>query len=145
VVVKKGTLGSVVPGLANFQTFGGKRHGGPLDPGQLSWVGEGGRELIYTGTTAASVINNQTSERIAGMLGLDTPRTFNAAAIGATVSTSPQVTQASLGITNQQARIIGSTFAQTVGGVTAVIAPPYSDPEAIASKIRYNSKASQRP
>ena len=48
-------------------------------------------------------------------------------------------------MTNQQARIIGSTFAQTVGGVTAVIAPPYSDPEAIASKIRYNSKASQRP
>lgn len=122
-----------------------RRHGGPLDAGQFSWVGEGGRELIYTGTTAASVINNQTSERIAGMLGLDTPRTFNAAAIGATVSTSPQVTQASLGITNQQARIIGSTFAQTVGGVTAVIAPPYSDPEAIASKIRYNSKASQRP
>lgn len=122
-----------------------RRHGGPLDAGQFSWVGEGGRELIYTGTTAASVINNQTSERIAGMLGLDTPRTFNAAAVGATVSTSPQVTQASLGITNQQARIIGSTFAQTVGGVTAVIAPPYSDPEAIASKIRYNSKASQRP
>ena len=121
------------------------RHGGPLDAGQFSWVGEGGRELIYTGTTAASVINNQTSERIAGMLGLDAPRTFNAATIGATVSTSPQVTQASLGITNQQARIIGSTFAQTVGGVTAVIAPPYSDPEAIASKIRYNSKASQRP
>jgi tape measure domain-containing protein len=144
VKVQSGTLGAIIPGLANFQAFG-RRHGGPLDPGQLSWVGEGGRELIYTGTTAASVINNQTSERIAGMLGLDTPRTFNAAAIGGTVSTSPQVTQASLGITNQQARIIGSTFAQTVGGVTAVIAPPYSDPEAIASKIRYNSKASQRP
>lgn len=144
VIVKKGTLGAVVPGLANFQAFAkNNRHGGGLDPGNLSWVGEGGRELIYTGTTAASVINNQTSERIAGMLGLDTPRTFNAATISATVA--PQPTQTSIGITNQQARIIGSTFAKTVGGVTAVIAPPYSDPEAIASKIRYNSKASQRP
>lgn len=135
--------------LTAAQVTRGRRLGGGIDPGQFSWVGEGGRELLYTGTTAASIINNQTSERIASMLGLGNQ---TAAAPGTTAITPASInptiattSRASLQLTNQQAKLIGKAFAQTVGGVTAVIAPNYSDPDAIASKVRYASKASQHP
>lgn len=142
------TIGTSLAKAAIGGIVGGNRLGGGLDPGQFSWVGEGGRELLYTGTTAASIINNQTSERIASMLGLNAqtsaapgPAPLTAASINPVIPT----TRASLQLTNQQAKLIGKAFAQTVGGVTAVIAPKYSDPDAIASKVRYASKASQHP